>query len=127
MNVALRCLFLAAACLAAGCGTATLPSKSSDPNTNVAEPFRRKPPMGCTPEEVETTDYCEVCSAANPRECSDLCRSGNGGACYVEGLILEMVRHEDASAVDMYERGCSRGSGASCEVYARMLIMVKCG
>lgn len=87
-----------------------------------AEPFRRKPTAGCSSEEVEGDRYCATCNPTDARGCARYCDAGNGGACYLLGLSLEMNRHDDISAIAAFERACALGSGGGCESFARLLI-----
>ncbi len=87
------------------------------------DPFRRKPPAGCAPAEIETEEHCSICNPTNPVGCKSLCDAGNGGACALRGLWVEMHDHDDGAALVLYERACSSGYASGCESLARMLLV----
>jgi len=81
----------------------------------------RKPAKGCAPGENAGNRYCAVCNAAQSTDCELKCNSGNGDACAFYGDTLQLHNKDFARAAHTYQRGCSLGSGSSCEALALLL------
>ncbi len=104
------------------CATSVVGGSSSNGGESFqSKLFWRKPVTGCSGNVHVANDLCAVCDPVSTGDCSSKCAAGNGDACSL-AAFKEFMASNHRAAADLYERGCSLGSGSACESFARSLL-----